>query len=119
MAGHLNALRRFYRVRKQRALAQGLADERVWDEDVVLEWLAIFRIPPFDRVYQVRPRGAPCPSCGTGAAQGADVSYRAVFPGGSLTECLACRTVWLVSDGTRDSSYARGPGLEPPDPCRR
>jgi hypothetical protein len=111
MNGHVAALRRFYRARRRRATFEELASERSWNEDVVIEWLSIFRIAPFDRIYAVQPKDAPCPRCAKGHAQGADVDYRAIFPGGRLQQCRACKAVWLSSDGTRDGSYVRGPGV--------
>jgi hypothetical protein len=120
MNSHVAALRRFYRERQRRVAFQELASERSWDEDVIIEWLSIFRIPPFDRIYVLQPREAPCPNCAKGHAQGADVDYRAVFPGGRLQECRACKTAWLSSDGTREGHYVRGPGeVEEPRGGRR
>ena len=111
MGGHLQALRSYYRRRHRRALAEALSEHRAWDENVVLEWLAILRIEPFDRVYAVCEREAPCPACvATRGHGGGEVDYCAVFPGGQLRQCRVCKHAWLVSDGTRDSTYVRGPG---------
>lgn len=121
MGGHLQALRSYYRRRHRRALAEALSEHRSWDENVVLEWLAILRIEPFDRMYAVQEREAPCPACvqKRGVA-GAEVDYCAVFPGGQLRQCRACKHMWLVSDAARDSSYVRGPGeIEEPRGGRR
>jgi hypothetical protein len=120
MNGHVAALRRFYRARQRRQAFQELASERGWDEDVVIEWLSIFRIAPFDRIYIQQPKEAACPHCARDHAQGADVDFRAIFPGGRLQECRACKAAWLSSDGTRDDTYVRGPGvIEEPRGGRR
>jgi hypothetical protein len=119
MTGHLEALRRYYRQRERHKLVQALAEHRAWDENVVIEWLAILRIPPFDNTYVVQSKEASCPRCAA-RRNGAEVDYRATFPGGSLRECRVCKTAWLVSDRASEDAYARGPGeVEEPKGGRR
>ena len=120
MNGHLAALRRYYRKRQRRKMLEALAEERAWDENVVVEWLAILRIPPFERTYGTQPKDAGCRRCSAQRGKGAEVDFRAVFPGGSLRQCRVCKGAWLVDERPRDSAYVRGPGeIEEPDGGRR
>jgi hypothetical protein len=53
---------------------------RIWSSS----WLCLLRIPPFERVYLVLPRGAPCPRCHDRDATGVPAGcVECVFPGGS------------------------------------
>ena len=67
-----------------------------WDEDLVVEWLRLLRIPPFDHHYLVRGETA-CDRC---AYQPGRVVTKAVFPGGSKFECLQCGQQWLLPRAT-------------------
>lgn len=112
MTGHVAALGRYYRQRQRRKLLAALSDDRPWDENVILEWLSILRIPPFERIYPVQSKDAACLKCSGDTVSAGNVDFRAVFPGGSLRECRVCKTAWLVTDGTRDATpYVRGPGV--------
>jgi hypothetical protein len=111
MTGHVAALRDYYRRRNRRAWNENLSEHRTWDEDVVLQWAAMLQITPLEGVYPVLDRCAPCPRCTKPQEQAAgDVQYRATFPGGSLKQCQACESAWLVLDSPH-SMRARGPGV--------
>lgn len=98
MPTHLRALRIFYRALRARRRVLAKVDPPPWTEDLVLDWLAIFRIPPFERHYPTRPAHAPCPGCGAANALGLDVVNRAVHAGGYISECKRCGKEWLVLD---------------------
>lgn len=96
MPGHVELLRNFYaryRAAKKRA---NLAPKPVWEIDLVLQWLAMLRIPPFDRAYEERPAEAGCPTC---TADGAGISgtcTRTAINGLTLSACIRCGAEWLV-----------------------
>jgi hypothetical protein len=93
MDSHAALLRGFYAElrRRQRARAG-----KGWDETMVLRWLALLRIPPFDHVHPVLPRGTACPTCGALGDRAAPATFvRSVWPGGSLCECRRCGMLWL------------------------
>lgn len=98
MTQHVRLLRIYYW-----ALEKGLTSPAHelnvrWSEGFVIEWLKTLRVPPYDAVYSVHPRGAPCPSCGqSGGAQGA-VNVDVVFPGGARVRCQSCETAWIQDD---------------------
>jgi hypothetical protein len=90
MTDHLARLRRFYLHARKHRPPKG-----EWDHAFVLEWLALFRIEPLNRVYAVRAAGSGCPSCPKDKAR---THTQAVFPGGAKRTCFACRTEWLEFD---------------------
>jgi hypothetical protein len=65
-----------------------------WDEDLVIEWLRILRVPPHHRHYPVRP-GTLCAHC---EHRPGTVVTKLVFPGGARMECLQCGARWIRSD---------------------
>jgi hypothetical protein len=94
MERHLWALRRFYR---EYLLHE--TEPRLWSFDLVIEWLCLLRIGPFDHVYKVLPRGAPCPRCGSAEARGAPAVWtEAVWSGGAKLHCTRCGAAWLQLD---------------------
>jgi hypothetical protein len=96
MDSHAALLRSFYADLRRRQTGRARARAKDWDETMVLRWLALLRIPPFDQVYPVLPRGAPCPTCGARGERAAPATFvRSVWPGGSLCECRRCGTLWL------------------------
>jgi hypothetical protein len=81
------------------ALDHGLAAGRhrvevCWDEDLVLEWLRLLRVEPFEGDYPVRPTTS-CASC---VNRPGTVVTTAVFPGGAKLQCLQCGSRWLRLD---------------------
>jgi len=98
MDAHLQLLRALWRER------QGRASNSAWPIDMALNWMALFRLPPFDRVYPLLPGLSPCPSCPPGGQRGiADHWVTAVWPGGTRIECSQCHTAWLNVDGPQGS----------------
>jgi hypothetical protein len=98
MTAQVKALREFYARRAQERKANAARGRPLWDEDVVLDWLAIFRIPPFERVYTVRPPNAPCPKCRASPRGHEGPNWNCTpFPGGELIECLGCGQRWLTA----------------------
>jgi len=63
-----------------------------WREDEVIEWLRVFRVPPFDKDYPLQRTAGGCPRCGKHEG----VWTRLVFPGGAKLTCASCRQAWVV-----------------------
>lgn len=95
MRDHVALLRAFYRdyLRRKRALS-GQA-RPAWDEESVVEWLMIFRVPPFEDVLPVLGRGVPCPQCRVQTNRREKTTIRCVFPDGILHQCFGCEARWL------------------------
>jgi hypothetical protein len=99
MDSHLGLLRSYYRELRARRLARERMGAKGWDESMVVGWLALLRIPPFENVYQVLPRGKPCPKCGAVGERAAPATFvRSVWPGGSLCECRRCDARWITEE---------------------
>jgi hypothetical protein len=93
MTSHLESLRRFYS--EHRRAERGRRPEE-WSQDLVIEWLCIFHIPPFESIYPVRARASSlCIRCGHNTDR--DPSVRAVYPGGTLYYCK-CGARWIVEE---------------------
>lgn len=100
MREHLRLLRAYYAARRQRKRARvQTASAPPWDEDMLLQWAALWRIPPFDRVYELQP---PRSACTCGKAQRGDLHAglytNTVFPGGRVVFCGMCQRRWLELD---------------------
>jgi hypothetical protein len=98
MTRHLEMLRRYFASRRRRLRENEArpAKAREFDEQLVIDWLGLIQIPPFEHLYDVLPPGAPCP-CGARDSHGKAGSFAGVaFPGGRVWTCLACRRSWLV-----------------------
>lgn len=92
MRKQLELLRAFYRSRRKRKRERLRQREPEWDEDAVLAWAALWRIPPFENVYPQLPR----PHCPCAKASQANSYTKTTFPEGVLMHCQACNTTWLV-----------------------
>jgi hypothetical protein len=98
MHAHATKLRIYYF-----ALRRGLAtharnevDIR-WSEDLVVEWLKLLRIPPYESAYRVRTAQSPCSRCKARPNnQGGSFVTESTFPGGWKVRCSSCGEVWLV-----------------------
>ena len=95
MHAQLESLRAFYRTRKRRRREQSRVAHPPWDEDMVLKWAAIWRIPPLDNVYPQLRRGTAC-RCGAQWKHGAGVFVETEFPEGLVLHCRECNLEWLV-----------------------
>ena len=63
---------------------------------MVIGWLSLLRIPPFEHVYKVLPRGAPCPNCGATGERAAPATFvHGSWPGGWIEQRRRCETSWL------------------------
>jgi hypothetical protein len=93
MRVHLKLLRAYYAARRRRKLAELKEKQSPWDEQLIVEWAALWRIPPFQHVYAQLPHGAPCP-CGNSSV--ANKFSGSTFPEGSTWLCGACGATWLV-----------------------
>jgi hypothetical protein len=104
MVGHAADLRKFYaelRARRERRRESG---DRSWDEDMVVGWLCLLRIPPFDHVYPLRPRGEPCVACGEkGGREAPGVFVRVAAAGVRLVQCQSCGEQWLHEEAAADA----------------
>ena len=98
MRAQLASLRGFFRVYKARKRTLAREARPAWDEDMVITWLCIFRVPPFESAYPVLARGVPCPSCRAEMGDGRRATVRCVFPGGTLRACWSCDARWLEID---------------------
>jgi hypothetical protein len=98
MTTEVKSLREFYVRRAREKKANAARGRPLWDEDVVLDWLAMLRIPPFEHVYTLRPPNAPCPRCRSSAKGHEGPNWiRTSFPGGALIQCQGCGERWLTS----------------------
>lgn len=88
MAEQLVKLRAFYRQHKAAIRAEGAFTA----EDVV-RWCCWLRIPPLDRVYELRSNDGRCRACGN-AGVGATALLMS-FPGGWAARCTKCGAVRL------------------------
>ena len=104
MEEHLRLLRVFYARYRSEKKRSSLARQPSWEIDTVLEWLAVFRIVPFERVYQELSHDAPCPKC-TAASDPLTATFtRAAVHGTTLLQCLRCGERWLVVAPLRTST---------------
>lgn len=103
MEDHLRRLRVYYAERQRRQRAgwrRRGKDAPPWDEDSVIGWAALWRIPPLDRFYEVRPRFSAC-QCGEGEGRDKHANFYTgvVFPEGHVINCVSCGACWLELDG--------------------
>jgi hypothetical protein len=90
MKQHVELLRRFYADHRARQ------PKPPWTEDMVIGWLVMLQIPPFENAMTVLGRGAPCPQCRKNEGQ---PHVTCVFPGGRVRECKGCGAQWLEVEG--------------------
>ena len=92
MPDHCQRLRLYYL-----ALVHGLDTSRHrvevhWDEDLVIEWMRLLRLPPHRDHYPLRDTTA----CGRCESRPGTVVTKGVFPGGAKLECLQCGAQWIL-----------------------
>jgi hypothetical protein len=101
MDSHLALLRRFYAELRHRRQARARVREKGWDEGMVIGWLGLLRVPPFEHVYPLLPRDARCPRCSAEGTRAAPATFtKSVWPGGSLNECRQCQALWLTDEAS-------------------
>jgi hypothetical protein len=95
MPDHLRLLRIYYLALEHNLVAGGNRSLEVhWTEEMVRDWLAVFRLPPFADRYRILSRDAPCPNCGRASHNG---KYTLMtFPGGHKSACRECGEQWLT-----------------------
>jgi hypothetical protein len=93
MRVHLKLLRAYYARRRRQQRVDAKEKQPPWEIDMVLEWAALWRLPPFQHAYARLPYGAPCP-CGQSST--ANKFGGATFPEGHTWMCGACGASWLV-----------------------
>jgi hypothetical protein len=107
MDTHLACLRQFYADQRRRKKARQRSGDKTWDENMVIQWLGLLRIPPFRAMYPCLPRESPCPKCGAAVERSSPPTFvRSVWPGGCLKQCRRCETSWL-NDETADGESPR------------
>jgi hypothetical protein len=66
--------------------------EEAWTEEMMVEWLALFGVPPFAKKYSSRPAGSTCERCRSDSVR---ANVLTLFPGGSKRECIRCGALWV------------------------
>ena len=113
MREELKVLRRFFvevqeRARAQRRKARLDGGRPEWDEGVVLEWMALFRLGPFKSAYEVLGAHVPCPSCGARPPVGKEKNrglraFEKVYEGCRRVTCRVCGESWLAESGALEA----------------
>ena len=97
MPAQLDLLRPYYRDFRARKLAALREKRPPWTEEMVLEWLCILKVPPFENVLPTL--GAGERACGCNTKDVGLPMIACVFPGGRLRECKGCAVRWLEREG--------------------
>jgi hypothetical protein len=87
MPKHLQLLRDYYR-REFRAL-----EAPAWSTSMVLEWLALLQLGPFEKIYEVQPMMSGCPRCPE--SDKFVTATVTVWDDGALMRCSLCGFMWL------------------------
>jgi hypothetical protein len=66
-----------------------------WTRAMIVTWAGILKIPPYENLYPVHPRGIDARKC---AGEVASTFTAAVFPWGAMHTCSRCRQSWLELD---------------------
>lgn len=100
MRAHVGLLRDFYRRYARAKRASLLAGKQPrWEIDLVLEWLCVLGIAPFDHVYPVRAHGSRCAHCTEQRDPLSGTFVRTSIQGRALSECTRCGGRWIVLSG--------------------
>lgn len=100
MHKHVELLRAWYRDYRARARAAlRNTKQPPWTEAMVLQWLCLLGIPPFEHVLPVLERGER--ACACGALEDARSPFvSGVFPpDGCVLQCPNCGVQWLERKG--------------------
>ena len=102
MRSHAQALRLYF-LALRHGLTQGQRHvvKVDWSEDAVIEWLRVFRVPPYQDAYPVRPRGSGCDGCAPGSGHPVEISTLLTFAGGAKMGCRSCGRAWLELEDAR------------------
>lgn len=94
MHKHVDELRVWYRGYRSRSIAAQREKKPPWTEAMVIEWLCILAVPPFENVLPVLARGVRACACTTKEAGLPAVAC--VFPPkGCVWECSRCGARWV------------------------
>jgi len=98
MHAHAGKLRVYYLALRRGLATTGRSEVDIhWSEELVVEWLKLLRIPPYESAYRVRTPQAPCSRCKARPDnQGGSFVTERTFPGGWKVRCINCGEVWLV-----------------------
>lgn len=111
MRDHLDLLRGWYRDYRGRSRAAMRERKPPWTEQMVLEWLCILGVPPFESALPTLARGVRACACTQKEAGLPQVAC--VFPpDGCVWECAKCGARWVERTGARSSpeSYVASAG---------
>ena len=92
MPDHCQRLRLYYLALQHGLDARRHRVEIHWDEELVIEWMRLLQLPPYQDHYRVR-RETRCDRC---ESRPGTVVTKGVFPGGAKLECLQCGGEWLT-----------------------
>jgi hypothetical protein len=69
-----------------------------WSWELVVEWLCLLRIPPFEKIFPLHPRASSiCPGCEVISERESPTAITvSTWAGGCLTECRRCGVCWLT-----------------------
>ena len=93
MRAHVALLRPYYRSFQERRRAALREPKPPWTEELVIEWLCILQIPPFENVLPTLATGAR--ACGCDVKEVGLAMISCVYPGGRVRECKGCGARWL------------------------
>src|SRR3954468_15552067 len=96
MADHASALRLYYLALTSGVIGKRTRVELHWSRELTEEWLRTLRLPPFQNVYRIKPRGEVCDCARPGGPKLPNIRTEANFPGGTRLRCDDCGAKWLV-----------------------
>jgi hypothetical protein len=105
---HAKRLRLYYfALEKNLLTGQGRGLDVKWNEKLVIEWMGLLQLPPYDDLFPVLAPGAPCPQCAaTQKAEAASVFTEITLPSGAKTVCAKCGARWLTKTSVADDDSA-------------
>jgi hypothetical protein len=108
MRGHVEHLRLYYLAIRAGLHRRGTVQIH-WSEQMVIDWMGLLRLAPYQDRFATRPHGytCPCRPRGPTMADGHERT-RLVWPGGAQIECSSCGQMWIVLDEV--AAEPAGPG---------
>jgi hypothetical protein len=104
MHAHAAKLRAYYVLLRRGLATPGKNEVDIrWSEALVIEWMKILRMPPYENAYPVRPAQSSCSRCReTPTNEAGGFQTESTFPGGWKVRCSTCGEAWLVLEGKSD-----------------